>query len=417
MQRKLASSRGRHPVFTTPMYERLESNIPHFLMRHSDAPALTDNQLFTGREEVLRYLEDYAEDVRHLIKFETQVIDVHLRSVDDVDSWLLKARVLGPDALIEHAYDAVVVASGHFNVPFVPDLAGLREWSRAYPGSVIHSKAYKRPESFRDKKVLVIGNSASGIDICAQIVTVCQKPILMSQRSDNRLAYAAEYRKMKGEISEFIAPSKMKRAIRFANNDIEAEIDVVVFCTGYLYSFPFLSSLQPALIESGERVCHLYKHIFYANHPSLAVIGMPFKILPFRTCEGQAAVIARIWSERLHLPSRATMEAWEEQALSSCGLERKFHEMVYPKDLDYHNSLCDWAAMSKDCHQGKQPLKWDEKDRWARQRFAAFKKAFIDQGEQRHEIRSIQQLGLDYDTWLQSQPEQGKTENGLKLDS
>lgn len=50
------------------------------------------------------------------------------------------------------------------------------------------------------------------------------------------------------------------------------QVDVVVFATGYDYSFPFLPSALQA--ECGYRLC-LYKHVFFPGltQPTLAVVG------------------------------------------------------------------------------------------------------------------------------------------------
>jgi len=39
-------------------------------------------------------------------------------------------------------FDAVIVANGHYNDPYVPKILGIREWNAAYPGSISHSKFY-----------------------------------------------------------------------------------------------------------------------------------------------------------------------------------------------------------------------------------------------------------------------------------
>jgi cation diffusion facilitator CzcD-associated flavoprotein CzcO len=48
-------------------------------------------------------------------------------------------------------FDALVVASGHYSVPYIPSIPGLDEWARARPGSVIHSKHYRGRDAFRGK--------------------------------------------------------------------------------------------------------------------------------------------------------------------------------------------------------------------------------------------------------------------------
>lgn len=48
-------------------------------------------------------------------------------------------------------FDAVVVATGHYHAPYVPDLPGLSDWRNKWPENVIHSKQYRVPEQFKDK--------------------------------------------------------------------------------------------------------------------------------------------------------------------------------------------------------------------------------------------------------------------------
>lgn len=48
-------------------------------------------------------------------------------------------------------FDAVVVASGHFNVPWVPAIEGLDDFELSRPGSVLHSKMYRGRDGFTGK--------------------------------------------------------------------------------------------------------------------------------------------------------------------------------------------------------------------------------------------------------------------------
>lgn len=48
-------------------------------------------------------------------------------------------------------FDGVVVASGHFNVPWIPAVEGLEAFERARPGSVLHSKMYRGRDAFKGK--------------------------------------------------------------------------------------------------------------------------------------------------------------------------------------------------------------------------------------------------------------------------
>ena len=48
-------------------------------------------------------------------------------------------------------FDAVVVASGRYDKPNIPDIPGLDEWSAAYPKDTFHSKAYHDAALYKDK--------------------------------------------------------------------------------------------------------------------------------------------------------------------------------------------------------------------------------------------------------------------------
>ena len=395
-------------AFLTPMYEGLETNIPNNLMKFSDAPFGQTDQLFPTRETVLQYLKEYGEDVRDLIQFKTQVVDVQLRQEPLQDTWEVETKRLGSDKTSKCVYDAVVVANGHYTVPSLPNIKGIKEWAQAHPDVIAHSKYYQNPASYKDKKVIVIGNSASGVDIAHQISTVAKLPVLNSSRSESPLSFGASWKRPVPEISEFLPLSAGDRAVRFKDSSIETNIDAVLFCTGYYYNFPFLPSLQRQLIDTGERVKHLYRQTFFIDHPSLAFIGLPSKILPFRTFEGQAAAIARVWANRLALPSKIVMEQLEEQEVLKRGNGRGFHVLPVPQDVNYHDDMVDWASTAGDCEHGKLPPKWSDKERWQRSIFPKIKQAFAERGEDRRYVKSIEDLGFDYD---QAREEEGQMKN------
>ncbi|KAI9780103.1 MAG: hypothetical protein M1816_003188 [Peltula sp. TS41687] len=388
----------RRSIFPSAMYDDLETNIPLPLIQFSDLSFPEGTQLFPHREEVLRYLEEYAREILDLIQFETQVLDVRLDSQDKHDIWVVTTKNLVSEQVREASYDAVVIASGHYNVPHIPDIKGISAWNQKCPGAVMHSKLYRTPERFREKTVVIVGNYASGTDIGSQISKVCRPPLLISQRRPSYFpAEEPELRQELPEIAEFLPD---QRALRFTNDVIVRDVDAVVFCTGYLYSYPFLSSLQPALISDGLRTQHLYKHIFYMYKSTLAFAAVPKKIIPFPLSESQAAVIAGVWAGRLELPSLEEMKSWEKETLDEGG-SKEFHTLGYPLDVDYINELHNWNQQpsSPSRSRRKQPPCWGEKEYWTRERIPAIKKAFLERDEERHVIRSMEQLGFDYDQW------------------
>lgn len=389
---------GLRPCFSSPMYDNLESNLPHYVMKHTDDSSLEDHQLFPEREAVLSYLEHYAAGIANLVYFHTQVLDC--RSM--ADGWSLTVKDLLTGRHAQKKYDAVVIATGHYSVPKVPDIKGLKEWDRAYPGIISHSKLYRSPKAYADKKTIVIGNAASGTDIARHVATTARLPVLLSQRSEPPKQDEIDDQEVLPQIVEFLPPSRKCRAVRFADGRVETDVDAIVFCTGYFFNYPFLSSLKPPLIETGERVKDVYQHLFSIHHPSLAFVGLPCKIIPFRTFEGQASVIAAVWSNRLSLPSRSEMQSWD--ALRSKDLEPgAFHILPAPKDLEYHNEMVDWASKAMKADQKWLPPKWDKKAFWLRDKIPMIRKQFAAHGRDRNHLRTLEDLGYDYASWLKEQ--------------
>ncbi|EME39469.1 flavin-dependent monooxygenase-like protein [Dothistroma septosporum NZE10] len=401
-------------AFLTPLYDRLETNIPRSLMGFSDLNWPENTPLFPKHDNVLAYLEHHAEDVRHLISFNTQVLDVHEK---DDGRWLVKTQEVSKDeqkVTQEHDFDAVIVANGHYDVPYIPAVSGIEAWTSTYPGVISHSKLYRKPEHYSGKKVIVVGNSASGIDIGAQIATVSRHPLLMSQKSESYLQVGASSpdKQEKPEIIEYILKD---RSVRFADGTVESNIDSILYCTGYFYSFPFFNNLDPPLITTGERVENTYLHTFYRSNPSLAFTVLNQKVIPFPFAEAQAAVIARVFSGRLTLPSPGEMEDWEVQTTEEMGNGRTFHVLKFPKDAEFINMLHDWAVSvdgqvetNEPKKMGKTPPRWGEKEFWTRERFPSIKKAFQNFGEQRHQKRGLEDVGYSFEQWKKEKADTDK---------
>ena len=75
-----------------------------------------------------------------------------------------------------------------------------------------------------------------------------------------------------------------------------------------------------------------YQHIFYVPDPTIALNLVPLRVVAFPFSETQAAVIARVWSERLSLPEIEKMREWQENIRSQRGSGKRFDRMSYPVD-------------------------------------------------------------------------------------
>ena len=52
----------------------------------------------------------------------------------------------------KETFDYVVVSSGHFSVPFIPEYKGMN----SFPGRIMHSHDFRDAEEFRGKNVIVL---------------------------------------------------------------------------------------------------------------------------------------------------------------------------------------------------------------------------------------------------------------------
>ncbi|MFC9244931.1 flavin-containing monooxygenase [Streptomyces sp. NPDC057136] len=135
--------------------------------------------------------------------------------------WLV--RWVGPDgAASEAEFDAVVDATGHNGEPRGPQVPVAADPVYAYA----HSSAYRNPEPYRGKHVLVVGNGASAVDIACDLVAVAAgvgisirtpkwhlpKAILgkpIDHSSDGRLQHAP----LVGGLAARVAESVVRRLV------------------------------------------------------------------------------------------------------------------------------------------------------------------------------------------------------------
>lgn len=68
-------------------------------------------------------------------------------------------------------FDAAIIASGHYSRPRLPQIPG----QDVFPGRVMHSHNYRRPECYAGQTVVLLGASSSGVDIAEEIANAGAK--------------------------------------------------------------------------------------------------------------------------------------------------------------------------------------------------------------------------------------------------
>lgn len=161
--------------------------------------------------------------------------------------------------------------------------------------------------------------------------------------------------------------------IIFVDNTRLADIDAVIYCTGYKPSYPFWNERAnggPLFDYKENRLLNNYQHTFSRLFPrSLGIIGFP-RVLTFRSFEYQAVALARLFSGRnaLPLPPLLEQEKWERQRAELVGRQkRKFHDIPWDNNetMDWFRFLFEMSGLPVLEGWGRCPPVLGKDTRWA----------------------------------------------------
>ncbi|KAL1891529.1 hypothetical protein Sste5346_007621 [Sporothrix stenoceras] len=301
------------------------------------------------RHAVLSYLEELAQPVLDYVVFSTHVEAIEKRTDG---TWLLTARreTDTNDIWTQQVFDAVVVASGHFNVASVPRIDGLVEAAAALPTAFEHSKSFRHTESYQDKRVVVVGGGISAADLMEDLHTVVQAPLYVSRRGNVGFLESAwnlpnvEQRPTISRIRVEGTDGRPTLAVDFSDGTTLTGIDRVLFATGYRLAYPFLPFSEGG-VTPHNRLAGFYQHVFCMEDPSLAVIGQVRAAISLRVYEFQAVAVARFLAGHAagQLPPVKDQRKWETDRLAYKGSSELFHE-VKPDFVEYYGWLRDFAG-------------------------------------------------------------------------
>jgi hypothetical protein len=140
----------------------MRTNTSGVMTRFAQRPAPACWPVFPAAEQVRDELRAYA--VQHGVAARTRFgVRVVSARCDDA-RWTLDVEDVASGRSETQGFDGVVAASGRFAVPQVPD--GLRFAPHV---DVVHSREYAGPARFAGRRVLVVGNSISGLEIASDL--------------------------------------------------------------------------------------------------------------------------------------------------------------------------------------------------------------------------------------------------------
>lgn len=131
-------------------------------------PFSGDPQRYPTKDEVADYLEGYVRTFRLPVEYETPVL-----RVSQVSGGF---EVVTPDA--RRLSRAVVVATGPFQVPFLPPLAA----KLAPDVFQLHSSAYRNPGGLPEGRVLVVGSGNSGAQIAEELTRTHEVTVALGRK-------------------------------------------------------------------------------------------------------------------------------------------------------------------------------------------------------------------------------------------
>ncbi|KAK3990140.1 putative monooxygenase [Cladorrhinum sp. PSN332] len=359
-----------------PCYAGLRNNVPTTLMVSSLLPWPSTAKEFVGQSTVETYIQDLAREhgVNAATLFHTRVDEAG--KTPDGSKWEIRSVTLeksdsGTAKLVERLsyFDLLVVASGHYNMPRIPDIPGLKKWKAAFPSRVIHSKQYRNPQAYKNQNLVILGAGVSSLDICRELGEISNHTYqsVRGGQYDLPASLLPKNATRVPEISKFILDSDdintapgpvsdetdpIPGAIHLTSGESLNQIHKVIVATGYITSYPFLPNLHsdatPAsqasptdlVTKEGDMAHNLHKDIFYIPDPTLAFVGVPYHVSTFSLFDFQAQVVARVFAGKANLPDALKMREEYSKKVETKGLGRGFHSLHEEgKEIEYVKEL------------------------------------------------------------------------------
>jgi len=307
---------------------------------------------FPPREVLFDYLKGRwnKADLRKYITFKTAVRNVTYNK--DSDTFGVVIEDFDKKTLLPiQTFDYVIVAIGHYSVPFTPYYPGVER----FPGRVMHSHDFRDACEFAGKRLLVVGSSYSAEDIALQTVKYGAEQVICTYRS------APMGFKWPPQISERPLFTKVEgKTVHFSDGST-ADVDAIIFCTGYLNHFPFMA--EDIRLRSPNKLYppNLYKGTIYTQggNNKCLYVGMQDQYYTYTMFDAQARWAMKYLVGDVKLPNSAEMEEdikkWvtKNENLKDCHAEIDFQsEFVtdlakngdYGHDLDIGYLFHAWEA-------------------------------------------------------------------------
>jgi dimethylaniline monooxygenase (N-oxide forming) len=386
-------------------YRSLHINTSREAMEFAAYPMPTTYPDYPSHWQIADYFDDFVDHfgLRDRITFRTEVTKVEPGTGSRAGGYdvTTRSRDDGRTPTTAH-YDHVLVANGHHWDPRWPEPAFAG--SEDFPGEQIHAHYYRTPDLFVGKRVVVLGIGNSACDIAVEASRHARATYLAMRRGAwvipkylfgtptdhltdtplargpvalQKLGMRAMLRVAVGKMTDYGLPKPdhdvleahptvsddllstlghgditVKPSIsRFEGSTVHftdgswVEADVVVYCTGYKVTFPFLDE---AVVRADDNHIDLYRRVVPPDQPGLYFIGLvqPLgAVMPL--AEAQAHWVADLIRGRVALPSPAEMRRQVtsyDEALRKRYVASKRHTI----EVDFHAYRAEIARERKE---------------------------------------------------------------------
>ncbi|MBK8020581.1 MAG: NAD(P)/FAD-dependent oxidoreductase [Chloroflexi bacterium] len=163
------------------LYESLRLNTAGFVSHLPGRRLPLRYGIYPSGRQYYAYLSAYLRD--HCFAIDLGVDVKRVAPTDSGTGWQVETSA-GAQAV-----PAVVIATGRFCNPYLPEIPGRA----SFRGQFLHASAYRRPEDFAGKHVLVVGSGPSGGDIAVDLARSAATPVRLAIRSDLVIARSYPY--------------------------------------------------------------------------------------------------------------------------------------------------------------------------------------------------------------------------------
>ena len=181
------------------------------------------------------------------------------------------------------------------------DFPGLNK----FPGRVMHAHSFRDTREFKDKRLLLIGASYSAEDVALQLAKYGASNIICTYRTR-----PMDF-KWPDNVSERPLLVKVDGNTVHFKDGSTAEVDAIILCTGYLYSYPFLKDASLRL-KTGNVLFPdgLYKNTLWikGGNKKLMYLAAQDQCYTYTLFDIQAKWCVKYIMGEITLPSQAAME-------------------------------------------------------------------------------------------------------------